>query len=148
MEQRETLTVASLILQGSPIHEFGQKILQDAGRTTVLKHGTLMGKVASSGKWVPFTSETATTGAAWNFGIYDGEDISAAKLVAGDVTASSIIVGGYNLVLNTDLMVVENSKTLDTVIGATTVYATTPRSRLVDRGIYTSDADDLYKGAY
>jgi hypothetical protein len=82
-----------------------------------------MGKVAATGKWVPFTDETATDGSAVPQGIYMGDDIPAADIVAGDVEDVPILVHGMKF--NEDKLVIENSKTLDTIVApsdATNTY--------------------------
>jgi len=112
-------------------------ILQDAGRTTDLLSRTLMGKIAATGKWVPFTDETATDGTALPAGIYDPEgelgDILAADLVAGDVVDVPIII--FGALFDDEKLVIENSKTLDTVIGATTIQAQTVADALIKNSL-------------
>jgi len=122
-------------------------LLQDAGRATALVFGTVMAKVAASQKWVPFTDETATTGAAIPQGIYVGPSVAAADLVAGDVTDAPIMVG-LNVMVDENQIVIENSKTLDTVIEtapgeATCVDLRTVRDRLASRGILCEDTIDI-----
>lgn len=105
----------------SAVSRTNQVIAQDAGRTAVLAPYTLMAKIAASGKWVPFTNEAATDGSAIPQGIYIGNEIAAATLVAGDVSNVEIAEG--NFIYTKDLLVIENSKTLDTVItGATLTF--------------------------
>lgn len=102
-------------------------IAQDAGRVEDLLSRTLMAKIAATGKWVPFTDETAVDGTAKPAGIYDPEgelgDIATADIVAGDVTDVPIII--FGALFDDSKLVIENSKTLDTVIAATTVQAET-----------------------
>lgn len=74
-------------------------ILQDAGRGVVaLLQFTLMSQISTAGgsfeKWVPFTDLVAVDGTAIPSGIYMGEDIAGADLVAGDVLDVPIITGG------------------------------------------------------
>ena len=145
METRETLKVENLVISGVQAHEVKQTILQDAGRTTVLKHGTVMGRIATSGKWKPWVN-TATDGSALAVGIYDGEDIPAATLVAGDITGNVILVG-QDIIVNENVLVIEGGLTLATVIG-TGVTTTTLREQLRVRGIETTKATELYTGAY
>ena len=120
-------------------------ILQDAGRSAVLAFGTVMAKVAATQKWVPFTDETAVNGSAVPAGIYIGPDIAAADIVAGDVTENQILVGAAFIDLNQ--LVIENSKTLDTVINATggadNILIQTVRDFLANRGIFAEDTVDI-----
>lgn len=93
-------------------------LLQDAGRTTPLAPYTLMAQIAASGKWVPWTSATATNGAAIPAGIFLPSDIqgeiTAAQLVAGDVKDVSILTFGAQF--DKAKLVIENSLTLATVV--------------------------------
>ncbi len=146
MEIRETLTRKSLELGGTPLTSDGQTLLIDAGRTTVLKHGTVLGQIIASGKWKPF-NPVATDGAATNVGIYYGEDLPVAKITAGDVTNLPIIVGGELLILNESSITVENSATLDTAIG-TGVTITSLRNVLYSKGIFPATVQNVYEGAY
>lgn len=129
--------ILAFILAGLAVSRTDAVITQDAGRTTPLLFGTLMSKTAATQEWVPFIDETDVTGAALPQGIYIGADIAAADLVAGDVTDTSILVG--SAVVDLNQIVIENSKTLDTVIGATTVEARTVRDQLAYRGIFAED---------
>jgi len=120
-------------------------LLQDAGRATALVYGTLMAKVAATGKWVPFTDETAVDGTAIARGIYCGDDVTAAALVAGDVTDAPVYVGGC-FTYDTEQLVIENSKLLTTVVDAAAVSAHTVQDDLEKFGMYTEltvDIDEL-----
>ncbi len=118
---------------------------QDAGRTTVLASKTLMAKIAATQKWEPFTDETATDGTAIPQGIYVGPDITAAALVAGDITDNQILVGAA--LIDKNQLVIENSKTLDTVINATgaadNINIKTVRDYLADKGLFVEDTTDI-----
>lgn len=134
------------ILSGRSFIKDAETLLQDAGRSTALVFGTLMAQVAATRKWVPFTDETATNGAATPRGIYVGEDVAAADLVAGDVTEVPILVGGDGITIDTQQLTIENSKTLNTVIGATSVNARLVSDDLARIGIFvesTIDIDEL-----
>jgi hypothetical protein len=110
-------------------------IAQDETRTTDLLFGTVMATVAATQQWVPFTDETATDGSAIPQGVYCGETIAAADIAAGDVEGAKIIVGG-RCVLDVDQIVVENDKTLATVITVGTTDLRTVRDHLEDVGIF------------
>ena len=120
-------------------------IFQDAGRSAVLAPFTLMAKIAATQKWVPFTDETAVNGSAIPAGIYVGPEILAATIVAGDVTDIQMLVGAAFIDLNQ--LVIENSKTLDTVINATggadNINIQTVRDYLANRGIFVEDTVDI-----
>jgi hypothetical protein len=115
-------------------------IKQDAARTTVLASKTLMGKVAATQKWVPVTDLTVTTGPAAVFGIYVGDDIPAASLVAGDVANCSIIIGGAPLFIDKSQLVLENSLTLASLIGTTMNV----EDLLTRTGIYAGTMENIF----
>jgi hypothetical protein len=112
---------------------------QDGGRSAPLVYGTVMAKVAATQQWVPFTSATATDGSAIPLGIFVGEDVPAADLVAGDVTDQPILIGGQVMVDQTQL-VIENSLTLATVIepsdATNTYFVQTVKDYLANVGIW------------
>lgn len=82
------------------------------------------------------TAATGEISASIPAGIFWGEDIAAASLVAGDVTNQKLLVGGSNYILDEAKIVLENSLTLDDVIVPT---SKTIRQHLEDLGIYTRD---------
>ena len=133
--------ILAFILSGLALSRSDQILLTDAGRSTPLLFGTLLAKVAATQKWVPFTSETATDGTASPQGIYIGPDIAAADIVAGDVIDLAVLVG--DAVVDVNQLVIENSKTLDTIIGVTSVNARTVRDQLAFRGIFTEDTVNI-----
>lgn len=120
-------------------------IAQDAGRATALAPFTLMAKIAATKKWVPFTDETAVDGSAIPAGVYLGASITAAAIVAGDVVDNQILVGAALIDLNQ--LIIENSKTLDTVINATggadNINIQTVRDYLANKGIFAEDTVDI-----
>jgi len=86
-----------------------ETLLTDASRTVVMYSGTLLGQVAASKKWVPWTTVTATDGSSIPLGIYVGPDVTAAALAAGDVTNAPILVG--DAVIDTNLIVFDKGST-------------------------------------
>ena len=132
----------AFIKHGMPaVSRTNQTIAQDAGRSAALAPFTLMAKVAASGKWTPFIDETATDGTAIPQGIYIGSSIAAATLVAGDVSNVEILTG--NAIYDKNLLVIEASKTLDTVITVGTTDLRTVRDQLANRNLYDSDSIDV-----
>jgi hypothetical protein len=104
-----------------------------------------MSKVAASQKWVPFTDETATDGTAIPQGIFLGDDVPAADLVAGDVVDQSILVG--NALYDLAQLVIENSKLLTTVIlatgGADNVFTQVVSDYLENKGLFAESTVDI-----
>lgn len=133
----------AIVISGEPKVKDNETLLQDAGRgTTALKAGTVMAKVAATGKWKPFINEAATDGSAIASGILLGDDVTGASLVAGDVTGAVILVGGPCTV-DAQLLTIENSKSLATVRAGTTVYATTVEDDLMTKGIFVEGTIDI-----
>lgn len=145
VESRSDLTNYNIILSGETLVKDNETLLQDAGRTVALVRGTVMAQVAATSKWVPLTDIAATTGEAVARGIYMGDDVTAAALVAGDVTGRLVLVGG-TATLATSELTLENSLTPATVVGAATISAHTVADDLAAIGLFlesTIDIDDF-----
>lgn len=116
--------------------------LQDAGRGVVpLVTNTLVAQIAATGKWVPYTNVAATDGSAVPKGIFIGDDILGADLVAGDVANQVVALLGDACSFDSDELVLENSVTLADVIG-TGVTTTTVGAELAKIG-FISEATVL-----
>ena len=132
------LTNLGFIKSGNPYSTDSATIAQDVARTEDLVFGTVMAYVPGSSNWVPYTDIAATDGSALPRAIYIGDDIASADIVAGDVTNSPMLVGG-GCSVDVDQVVLENSLTLETVIGSGTIAAITVGDYLKTVGIYTED---------
>ena len=95
-----------------------------------------MAQVAATGKFVPFEDETAVDGTAIVRGIYVGNDIAEAVIIAGDVVDVPIVVGGDMATYDKDKVVVENSKTLATIVDTGAVNAHTVADDLARIGLF------------
>ena len=136
VQDRRNQDNRSFILSGDSFKEADAVFLTDAGRgTTALVFGTLVSKVAASQKYVPFSDETATNGTAVPAGIFIGNNITGAALVAGDVIDQVVLIGG-NVTIDTSQLTIENSKTLATVIVGSAIFTQTVRDFLHMRGIF------------
>jgi hypothetical protein len=113
MQSRADHVIEPFLLDGPVKFLDTQTLLQDAGRATDMVVYTLMSQVPTTGKWVPFTDETAVDGTEKPQGILVSPAATAA-LVAGDVTDVQIY---KKCTFNREQLVIENSKTLATVIG-------------------------------
>ena len=132
----------SFILDGSLVLQRGDQVLkQDAARASDLVFGTLLAKEAASGKWVPFTDETATDGTAVARGVYVGLDVAAADLVAGDVAAAVVLIGG-DAKLDRAQVIIEGGKDLETVFGTGTIHAKTVEDQLREIGLFIGESED------
>lgn len=147
VQSRTDLTNNPFVLSGVAYSKEADTLLQDGGRAVPLVKFTLMAKIAASGKWVPFTDETVVeTGAGTPAGIFLGDDVAAADLVAGDVVDQPILVGGC-LTFDDSQLVIENSKTLATIIKASTavdnVIVKTVEDVLQDKGMFAESSVDI-----
>lgn len=130
--------VTDLIRFGHSAIKQGQTLLQDAGRSAILVYGTLMAKRSADGKWIPFTNEASTDGTAIPQGIYVGPDIPIADIVAGDVEDLNILIGAW-VVVDQNLITIENSKTLATIITVGTTDKRSVEDHLAEAGIFMQD---------
>lgn len=114
VQARTDQTNFPFILSGNTFTKDSETILTDGVRSTPLLPRTVMAQVAASRKWVPLTDVAALDGTNAARGIYMGDSITAAALVAGDVTNCPILVGGCCTV-DGGLLVLENSLTINSV---------------------------------
>lgn len=107
-------------------------ILQDGGRSGDIVAFTLMAQIAATGKWVPYSDETATDGTAIPAGIFVPSHIltviTEADIQAGDVEDVPILTFGAKF--DQGKLVIENSKTLATIIATGTVNSQTVEEAL------------------
>lgn len=102
------------VISGESKVKDNETLLTDAARSTVLAPYTVMAQVAASRKWVPLTDVAALDGSNTARGILMGDAVTAAALVAGDVTGQMILVAGPCVVDGSQL-VLENSLTINSV---------------------------------
>ena len=143
VQSRLDIDITPFFLSGNVLTKDSEIIAQDAGRTEDLLQYTLMAQIAADKKWVPFTDETATYGTAIVKGIYTGGDIDAAAIAAGDVEDIAIVVGGSTATFAEDKLIIENSKTLDTIIEAGTINAHRVEDDLNGIGLYPESTVDI-----
>ena len=117
-------------------------IVGDAGRAADLAQFTLLAKVAVSGKYKAFSDEAALDGTALPDAILLSPTIPQADIVAGDVEDVIILEGG-DCVIDKERLVIENGKTLQTVIASGTVNAKTVEKALKELGIFMGSTDEI-----
>lgn len=109
-----TMTVGAAAATTFYIPEAGVKfVLTDA--TDFAEGDKFTFAVAKVGKYVPF-DPAAVNGAQIPAGIFVGDDITTAALVAGDVTGQPIVVHGVACLYDDSLLVLENGANLDTTV--------------------------------
>jgi hypothetical protein len=142
LQTRLDVDLTPLVRGGQSAVEQNAILLTDAGRATPLVFGTLLAKVAASGKYVPFINEAAVDGTALPSGIYIGPDIAAADIVAGDILDIPVLVGN-GVYVDENKITIENSKLMTTVIGAASPDVRTVKDQLRWGGIFTVDTVDI-----
>jgi hypothetical protein len=111
-----TIVQASVVNSAFPLILSGEAALLEAetilgngsrGAGTDLKQYTIMCQVASSMKWAPWLNANLgdNTGLQYPMGIYLGDTIPAASIIAGDVTGCLILVGGALCAVDANLLV-------------------------------------------
>ncbi len=138
VQSRSNISNVEFLRGGWFISRDTQTLLKDATRSGDIVSGTVMCRIAASGKWETFTGSTATTGVAVPKGIYVGPDITEAAIQAADVTGLSIVVGGGAGLYDQDDITIENSKTLDTVVTVGTTDLATVEEWLRRIGLFAT----------
>ena len=90
------------------------------------------------GKWVPFDPAAIADGSALFAGIYLGEELTAAAIIAGDITVSPMLVGG-DCTVDLNQLVFENSAALATV----QADGRTLEQAMAGFGIFAEDTIDI-----
>lgn len=116
------------ILEGKTLVELGQTLLTIAGRTVPLYKHTIMCQIASTRKWAPWLQANlaGTTGTQYPWGIYMGDDLTAAQIAAGDVENLPILVGGSGVVIDEGQLVFDLGDTGVGALGTLNVIPTVP----------------------
>lgn len=134
----QNVTNQAFVLEGPALTIENVTFLQDAGRGAVaLAPYTVLSRVSASGKYVPFTDETAVDGSERPIAISTAE-IAGADLVAGDVTGQVVFV--QIPLLDKNQLVIENSKLLTTII---TSLLLTVEEALRQTNIFVEDTTDI-----
>jgi hypothetical protein len=119
VQTEQNLDNTPFLLSGTAIKTTTAVIAEINPHDFPLAQFTIMAKVSATGKWKPFVDETAEDGTAIPQGIYVGADIPddgsgpPAKIL--EQSNVEIVIGG-NIMVAEEKLVLENSKTLDTVI--------------------------------
>jgi hypothetical protein len=97
------------ILGGVPRYKTGT-LAQDAERTEDLLQFTVLAYNPTTKKWLPYTDVEAVDGTHRPRGVYMGEDIAAATIVAGNVVLGKdqILVGGRGVFIDKNKLVFDD----------------------------------------
>lgn len=139
VQERLDVQIARFIVNGEPKIDHLATLAQDAGRSGNLEPYTLVAKVAASEKWVPFTNEAATDGSAIPQGIYVGPTVAEADIAAGDVENFAVLLRDAEFREN--WLVIENSKTLATIVTVGTTDLRVVRDHLMNLNLIPRDVE-------
>lgn len=101
--------IKKLLLSGESYVQDDVVFAQDAGATVDVVNYTVIAKNPATNQWITLTDVTSATGLGYPRGIYVGDTILAASLVAGTVTGKTAIVGGAGLTVDRSLLVFEGA---------------------------------------
>lgn len=134
VQRRGDNDTADFIIRSGPALNITDAIFkQDGGRSTDLETYTLLSRMAVEQKWRVFVDEGAIDGTAIPQAIYIGPTIPAADIVAGDVSNLCILIA--DAWFDENRLIIENSKTLETVITIGTTDLRTVRDHLRTIGL-------------
>ena len=136
VQNSANVTNFPFILDGNSKDKPLETIAQDAGRTVDLARYTLMSYNPTTTKWVPFTDETATDGTQIPSGIVLAT-VEYEAIVAGDVEDVPILIA--NAEFDQNQLVIENSKTLATIVNVPTSLNKSVEELLRWAGLIASD---------
>lgn len=146
LQATETQNTEGFWLRGDYDVKDDLTILTDGGRAIPLAKYTLMAQIVATLKLVPMISLVLTTGASIPYGIFLGEDIPAADLVAGDVTDQQIAVLGEPADFDIEKLVFDQGTLdIDDIIDTGTVQAATVRKKLADIGFNASTTEEIFQ---
>jgi len=139
VQLRYDAEISRFIVNGEPKIDHLAVLVQDGSRSGDLEPFTLVAKIAATGKWAPFTDETAVDGTAIARGIYVGPTVAEDDIIAGDVENFPVLLRDAEF--REDWLVIENSQTLDTVFATGTIHAVTVRDHLMQLNLIPRDVD-------
>ncbi|MHC4316113.1 MAG: hypothetical protein ACYSW3_27030 [Planctomycetota bacterium] len=142
VQAQTNITTVPFIRDGVAYVKDNEVLVQDGARSGDMVAYTLMAQNPSTLKWEPFDDETATTGLQWPRGILMATYTEAA-IQAADIPDVPIIVGGKGLVIDEGQLVIENSKTLATVINIPANTNKTVETVLREIGIFVQVTQDV-----
>lgn len=114
----------------------GATLAQDAGETIPTVRMTIMGQISASLKLIPLVA-AAVDGSQFPYGIFNGPDVPAADVVAGDVELFDVVKGGDGKVDKSAVVFHNGVDTLNTLVSGKTI-----ESYLNDKGFFFQDVVD------
>lgn len=144
VQAQTDFTVKPFILSGMALIKSAQTVLKDAGRSGDMVINTLMAYNPTTAKWVPFTDETATNGTQIPKGILR-RTLTEAEIQAADVADVPILVG--DAIVDPAQLIIENSKTLATVVNIPANLNQSVEDLLRWTGLYVETVIDITETA-
>lgn len=139
VQVKTDLTNKPFVLSLQSLAKDAETVLQDGGRSGDMLIHTLMSFNPTSQKWVPFSNEAATNGEQFPRGILM-KTLTEAEIQAGDVLNVPILIG--EAIIDSTQLVIESSKTLNTVINQPANINVAVEEFLRQLNIYTEDTID------
>lgn len=136
VQRSTTVPNYPFLLKGPGYQKAAETVVQDAGRSGDMELYTLMAIDNSTGKWTSFTDETGTDGTQFPRGILM-KTLTEADIKAGDISDVPILM--YDAIVDKNQVVIENSKTLATVINSPANLNITVEQALGLQGLYMQD---------
>jgi hypothetical protein len=140
VQQRIDSDTSEFVLSGEPKYMKDAIYAQHVARSGDIVPFTLMAIDSASLKWRTFIDETAANGTAIPQGIYVGPTIAEADIQAGDI--ENLLILRRDAQFREDWLVIENGKTLNTLITVGTTDIRTVRDRLLDLNLIPRTMDN------
>jgi hypothetical protein len=126
-------TADFIIRSGPALHLADAVFRGDGGRSIDLETFTLLSQYEDNQDYTSFVNEAAADGTAIPAGIYMGPTITAADIASSDIANLDVLI--FGAWFDESRLVIENAKTLETIIGTGTIHAKTVRAYLHYRGL-------------
>jgi hypothetical protein len=134
VQSRTDHDVSDFIIRSSPALYLTNAVFRgDGGRSIDLETYTLLSQYENNQDYTSFVNETAADGTAIPAAIYVGPTITAAEIAASDIANLHVLI--FGAWFDESKLVIENAKTLETIIGTGTIHAKTVRAYLHYRGL-------------
>jgi hypothetical protein len=137
VQLRYDAEISRFIVDGKPMIDHLATLAQHAGRSGDIEPYTLVSKIAATGKWQVFNNEAAGDGTAIPQGIYVGPTVAEADIQAGDVENFPVLLRDAHF--REAWLVIENAKTLDTIITVGTTDLRVVRDHLMGLNLIPRD---------
>lgn len=141
VQNRTDYSTDQFVRSGTPLYKEAETVKTDGARVGDMAKNTVMSYDSATKKWVPFTDETAVDGTQIPKGFLKAT-LSEAEIKAGDVLNVPILVG-RDITVTRSMAVIENAKTLDTIINVPVNLKATVEELLRWTGIYVESTIDV-----